>query len=322
MNLRIGAACATLAVAGSLHAAEKPCDRACLKSLVDNYVAALVAHDPSKVPLARDVKMVENIQRIKPGEGLWKTASAVPTTFRIYVPDPVAQQIGFLAVMEEDGKPIQLGLRLKLEAGKITEAEHVVVHRLNPANLPNLQTPRLPLVSTVPEPYRDSRSRLLYIGASYYDALDLNNGSLAPFADDCVRFENGGQSARKPVPAGPYEDSFAPFGALGCAKQLDTQVMAYITKIDNRRVWIADEENGLAFGLSHFHHAMDKTEWPTYGVPGVPFRKIDYKPFDLPALHIFKIWGGQIHEIEAIGFLAPYNSSTGWDESSTPLQQN
>lgn len=313
MKIRAVLVCVALAFSNSAFAADKPCDRACLKTLVDNYVAALVAHDPTNVPLARDVKMVENIQRIKPGEGLWKTASAPPTTFRIYVPDPVAQQVGYLAVMEEDGKPIQLGLRLKLEGGKITEAEHLVVHHLNPANLPNLQTPRLPLVSTVPEAYRDSRSRLLYIGASYYDALDLNNGSLAPFADDCVRFENGGQSARKPVPTGPSEDSFAPFGALGCARQLDTQVMAYITKIDNRRVWIADEETGLAFGLSHFHHAMDQTEWPTYGVPGVPFRKIDYKPFDLPAVHIFKIWGGQIHEIEAIGFLAPYNSSTGWD---------
>jgi hypothetical protein len=289
------------------------CDRDCLHELADDYVAALVAHDPARVPLARDVRMVENIQRIKPGEGLWKTASAVPTTFRIYVPDTVAQQVGYMAVLQEDGKPIQLALRLKYAAGKITEAEHVVVHSLREGNLANLQTPRQPLVTPVAEPWRDSRGRLLSIAASYYDALDLNNGSLAPFADDCVRFENGGQSARKPVPTGPGGDSFAPFGALGCAKQLDTQVMAYITSIDNRRVWIADEDTGLAFGLSQFRHAMDKTEWPTFGVPGVPFRKIDYKPFDLPAAHIFKIYGGQIHEIEALGFIAPYKAPTGWD---------
>jgi hypothetical protein len=90
--------------------------------------------------------------------------------------------------------------------------------------------------------------------------------------------------------------------------------MSYITAIDNRRVWIADEETGLAFGLSQFRHAMDKHEYPTLGVPGIEVRKLDYKPFDLPAVHIFKIWGGQIHEIEALGFLAPYNSPTGWDE--------
>lgn len=302
------------ALAGVAHAAiPGNCERECLKKLADDYVAALVAHDPARVPLARDVRMVENIQRIQPGEGLWKTVSAGPAAFRIYVPDPRAQQVGYMAVLQEGGKPIQLALRLKYLGGRITEAEHVVVHSLREANLANLQVPRQALVSSVPDDWRDSRGRVLAIAASYYDALDLNNGALAPFADDCVRFENGGQSARKPVPTGPSEDSFAPFGALGCAAQLDTQVMAYITRIDNRRVWIADEETGLAFGLSHFRHAMDKTEWPTFGVPGVPFRKIDYKPFDLPAAHIFKIYGGQIHEIEALGFIAPYESPTGWD---------
>ncbi len=26
----------------------------------------------------------------------------------------------------------------------------------------------------------------------------------------------------------------------------------------------------------------------------------------MPAIHIFKVWGGQIHEIEAVGWTAPY----------------
>lgn len=300
-------------VAPFAHAAVPICDRDCLNDLANRYVAALVAHDPSKAPLAKGVRIVENVHRIQPGEGLWKTASAAPTTFEIVVPDVVAQQVGVLAVMQEEGRPIQLGLRLKLENGKIVEAEHVVVHKLNENNLPNLQAPRRELVSAVDESWRDSRGRLLAIGASYYDALDLNNGSLAPFADDCVRFENGGQSVRKPVPTGPSDDDFAPFGAMSCAAQLDSQVMAYITSIDDRRVWIADEQNGLVFGLSHFRHAMDRQEIPVFGVPGVKTRKLPYKPFDLPAVHVFKIWGGKIHEIEAIGFLAPYNAPTGWE---------
>jgi hypothetical protein len=37
------------------------------------------------------------------------------------------------------------------------------------------------------------------------------------------------------------------------------------------------------------------------------------RAFDMPALHIFRIWGGQIHEIEAVGVTAPYNSPTGWE---------
>src|SRR5580692_2007087 len=107
-------------------AAPEPCNRDCLKDLVNSYLAALVAHDPSKVPLAAHVKFVENIKRLKPGEGLWKTASETPTTFAIYVPDPVSGQVGFLGMMKADGKPIELALRLKVRHGKIVEVEHLL----------------------------------------------------------------------------------------------------------------------------------------------------------------------------------------------------
>ncbi|HTK71042.1 MAG TPA: hypothetical protein VL331_00890 [Croceibacterium sp.] len=29
------------------------------------------------------------------------------------------------------------------------------------------------------------------------------------------------------------------------------------------------------------------------------------KPFDMPAIHIFNVGGGQIHEIESVGWTAP-----------------
>lgn len=315
MKTRGAAAVAALAViTGAASAADKTCDRTCLTGLADKYLAAMVAHDAGKTLLARDVKLVENVQRTKPGEGLWKTASAIPTDFKIYVPDPVAQQVGFIGLMQEEGKPILIGMRLKAQDGKIVEAEHVIARNLRENVMDHFKAPRAALTTAVSEPYRDSRGRLLYIAASYYDALDLNNGSLAPFADDCVRFENGIQTARNTVPAAPIPGQrISLFGALGCAKQLDTQLFEYINTIDNRRVWIADEENGLAFGLSHFRHKMDKKEFHTIGVPGQEVRKMDNAPFDLPAVHIFKIWGGQIHEIEALGFVAPYNSPTGWE---------
>jgi hypothetical protein len=316
--MRITTLAAAWAVIASFSAsastAEKSCDRNCLKSVADSYMAAMVAHDVKKAPLGRDMRLVENIKRIQPGEGLWKTASALATDFKIYVPDPVAQQVGFIGLMQEDGKPILLGLRLKVQDGKVVEAEHVIARNLRENVMDHFKAPRAALTAAVTEPYRDARGRLLYIGASYYDALDNNNGSLAPFADDCVRYENGIQTARNAVPAAPIPgQNVSPFGALGCAKQLDTQLFEYITTIDNRRVWIADEENGLAFGLSHFRHKMDKKEFRTIGVPGYEVRKMENAPFDLPAVHIFKIWGGQIHEIEALGFVAPYNSPTGWE---------
>ena len=73
------------------------CDRTCLDKMVDSYLAALVAHDPAGVPLAANVRFVENTVPMKPGHGLWKTASAIPSTFKIYVPDPSWNESGFWA---------------------------------------------------------------------------------------------------------------------------------------------------------------------------------------------------------------------------------
>src|SRR5277367_1668837 len=163
----------------STAASAAKCDRACLDQTVDAYIAAVVAHNPSLVKFASDVKFVENTVPMKPGEGLWKTASQGPTTFKIYVPDPVAQQVGLLCVMTEGGKPIQFGLRLKLENGKITEAEHVIARDLRETSLKNLQTPRPGLLATVPPAERMPREKMLEIGYSYYTALVSANGQAA-----------------------------------------------------------------------------------------------------------------------------------------------
>jgi hypothetical protein len=289
----------------------EPCDRTCLNARVDAYLAALVAHDPSRVALAPGAKFVENITAMKPGQGLWQTASAGPTTFKIYVPDPVSGQVGFIGVLKEADKPIQLALRLKVQGGVITEIEHLVARNLGERNLGNLATPRPALLTTVPEAQRSSREQLLRIGASYYDALDNNDGKAAPFADDCVRHENGMQTSTNRQPSG--QGGMAALGVLGCSAQLDTGTFAYIDSIDHRRVEIADMETGLVFGLSHFHHSMRQKFVTIKGVPGVEKVDLNIDAFDLPAAHIFRVVGGTIHEIEAMGFTAPYNSKTGWE---------
>jgi hypothetical protein len=287
-----------------------PCGRACLVKLVDSYLAAVVAHDPSQVKLSPDVKFVENTVPMKPGEGLWKTASGAPTTFKIYVPDPVSEEVGFLGVMQEDSKPIELGLRLKVRNGQISEGEHLIARNLGDRSLANLQTPRPGLLATVPPDQRVPRDQMLRIGLSYYDALVNSDGKAAPFADDCVRRENGFQTTGNPPPATPGRGTM---GAMGCAAQLDTRAMSYIKRIEPRRVEIADPDTGLVFGLSQFRHPMEEKTLTIVGVPGVDHVDMNFKPFDLPAAHIFKISGGKIHEIEAMGFMMPYNAKTGWE---------
>jgi len=288
------------------------CDRACLNKLVDTYLAAVVAHDPARAAIAANAKFVENTVPMKPGEGLWKTASEVPTTFKIYVPDPIAGQVGFIGMMKENDKPIQLGLRLKVRNGQIIEAEHLVARNLSAGSLANLKTPRPGLLTTVPVAERVSREEMLKIGTSYYEALVTSNGDAAPFADDCVRRENGMQTTGNP-PA-PGRGAIGIAGAMGCHDQLNTRVMSYIKRIEPRRVEIADVETGLVFGLSQFRHPMEEKKLKIVGIPGVETMDMNFNPFDLPAAHIYKIRGGKIHEIEAMGFVMPYNSKTGWEE--------
>ena len=40
---------------------------------MDQYLAALLIHDPSGLPVAADAKMTENTKPTTLGEGLWKT---------------------------------------------------------------------------------------------------------------------------------------------------------------------------------------------------------------------------------------------------------
>ncbi len=318
MGKLFAAAVLLASVAGmpSVASAAAACDRACLEGVVDSYLAALVAHDPSKVPIAPSAKFVENTVPKKPGEGLWKSASALPTTFKIYVPDPTAQQVGFIGVMSQDGKPIELGLRLQLHAGQIVQMEHLIAGNLPERSLQNLQAPRPGLLATVSSAERTPHAQLLTIGASYYEALVSADSNDAPFADDCLRRENGMQTTSNPPPATPGPGTI---GAMSCGPQLKTHRFDYIKRIEPRRVWIADVQTGLVFGLSQFRHPMQEAAVAIIGVPGVkevPLAGRDgqpIKPFDMPAAHIFKVRGGKIHEIEAMGFTEAYESKTGWE---------
>jgi len=306
-------------MAGMAPAADAMLDRAALLKLADAYLAAVVAHDPGKVPLASDVKIVENVKRISTGEGIWKTASGGPTEFKIVAADPVLQEVGGLVVMQNDGKAVQFGFRLKVVNRRIVEAEHLVVAVRDPGN-PNLQKARPAFPLEIPDEYADSHGRMLHIAKSYYDALDNNNGHLAPFAPDCERHENGMRTAPS---GGPTLGNTAPGAAArppglqgmqDCTSQMDSGVFQYITTIDDRRVLVADTVTGVAIGFSHFHHPMTEKK---FRITGNPDRQesdmTNQKPFDMPAMHVFKIWGGQLHEIEAIGIMAPLNSPTGWE---------
>ena len=321
------------------------CDRQCLIDAADAYVAAIAAHDPGQVPLADDIVFVENVTKMQPGEGLWQSAVTAPDSFAVHVPDEINQSVGYLAMMtymasppapqglspeEREAfaasnvpveQPVIIAFRLQFnDSGEISEAEHLL-SGVREAQLINLQTPRPGIFTEIPEAQRKPHAELIAIGASYYDALDDNNGELMPFAPDCERHENGMITASgTPAPAAPAIPGAAPTPAVArdCREQLNSGTFQYIDRIENRRVFAADPQTGLVMGLSHFRHPMDNLPYEVTNLDGSTSERnsanMNFAPFDLPAAHIFKIGAdGQVHEIEAMGFTAVYNSPTGWE---------
>ncbi len=69
------------------------CDRACLNGIVDQYLAAMVAHDPSHLPLAKEVKFTEDGVPLKLGDGLWATASGLGS-YKVYFAEPETGGVG------------------------------------------------------------------------------------------------------------------------------------------------------------------------------------------------------------------------------------
>jgi hypothetical protein len=309
--------------AGCSPASEFGCDRECLVDAADRYLDALADRDAAAAGLAGDVRFVENVEALESGQGLWATAADVSADYRIVVPDPVTGEVGLMTLVERQTNTgnvrALLAARLRLDGGAITEAEHLVADLTEEADLSLLESPRPNFVAVVSENERMPRETMASIAAAYYEALNLSDGSLAPFADDCERQENG------MITAAHYlaPESFAsvdvdgrspPPVARDCVGQMDSRRFAYIDSIDNRRVFAIDPVQGLAMGLSHFRQSMSRGPHRMIAANGSEVMWDEQRePYDLPAAHIFRITDGQIHEVEAVGIFIPFGSPTGWE---------
>jgi hypothetical protein len=290
-------------------------DREDLVALMDQYLEALAAHDPSAVPLADDVKLVENTEVTAIGKGLWETATGGPAAFRIDVADPAAGQVGFMGVIEENRNPTIAAVRLKVKGGRIAEIDHLVVHSDGRPLHPNMSEARPAFLEPVAPSEHVPREKMLEIANLYYEAIVQDNGRVAPFADECQRRENGGITAndQTQTPEEAAKDDFSVFRKMTCSDQLSTGVMSYITDINRRRLLAVDEKKGLVFAFSMFVHDGEPKVMKITGVPGITERPNNWGPFDLPAAHVFKIKSGKIYEIEAIGYIARHGIQNGWE---------
>ena len=183
------------------------CDRACLKDTMTKYLAALVAQDPSKAPLAPNLRFTEDSKDLKAGEGLWKLATKLGDYRQDFI-DVKQQVVLSHAIVEESGKPAFFTARLKISKGKITEAETLVTHPTE-RMAPRAEFITRPGMELPPPAGKQSKREDLIRIADYYPR-GLTIGGFdkvdAPFAPNAYRIENGsvmaGEGCGRGTPSG------------------------------------------------------------------------------------------------------------------------
>ena len=298
----------------AVHAADA-CERSCLQGYVDRYLAALVAHDPGPLPWALGARFTENGQELRLGDGLWGTASA-PGRYRLYVADPEDGQVGFIGTVFENGTPVLLALRLKVEDQTISEVETIVARGQFIATLPSAGQaveahgqPRPQFLRSVPEQERLSRAELVRIANAYFTGLAANSGrNTAPFAASCERLENGTQTTHNPQPGTVGPDILA----MSCDAQQKSGYFSFVTRIRERRFPVVDRERGLVLALAFFEHAGRTQELRLTSGEVVPSPV--RSPSTLEIAELFQIDRGLIDQIEAVLNSVPYGmTSDAWD---------
>jgi hypothetical protein len=265
------------------------CDRACLTDIMTRYLNAMVAHDPSAVPLAANVKFTEDGKVLKPGDGAWKTMSKL-RPYRLDFIDVPQGVAAVHTVLEENGAPILFTARLKVVDRRITEIESIVVKNREEGALwaPDNLTEPTALMRYMPTPAeRMPRAQMIEIAARYPAGLKIGSfeKSDVPFAPNAYRFENGVRMA------GPG----CTFQPPSC-ENMRTQRIPTLAGLTQRLVAV-DEEMGVVLF------------WMNFGpnsLPGAGGRA-------LVTFEAFKVYGGMVHAAEAIFEGQPSGGSSGWD---------
>jgi len=278
------------------------CSRESLRGLVDQYFAALSAHDPSGLPLAPNVRSTENGVELAVGKGLWKTAgkpllrrvlvdtrqcgahasAVLEETFSSATVGPLNAFSGTKPLPAEGAvRPILFGVRLRVEGGRISEIESIVAREREFAFDTDgaLATKDQDWESLLPPEERSSRLAMVAAADDYFGMFAAAPVVHTPFASPCDRWENG-MFATAGGTALPGED-----GKAAPMRPHDCSPKGLVISNHGPRRFLVDVEAGLVVAFVHFAGS-------------------------LPDFHVFKMRDGKVERINAV--VGPRSTSTGW----------
>ena len=285
------------------------CDRACLIGFLHKYMDALVAKDPSKAPVARNVVFTENNVVMPLGEGLWGSISGASKD-GLEVADTAQGQAVWFGLVQEHGVQAYYGMRLKVAGGKITEVETLVVRNLGlpaPFGDPAKYTHDKAFWEPLPPEQRRGRERLRAVADSYFNTVEVNDGVVfAPFDLDCGRTENGITTT---APGGTGSSNIA----QGCEPQFRLGIYRINKRVRERRYFLIDEERGVVVNTTFFDHANSFDKYQT--TDGKTMNTLLKWPNSISIFEAFKIRDGKIWRIEALFTYVPYFMHNPWAQA-------
>jgi len=264
------------------------CDRECLRSTMTTFLYSLLRHDASRLPIADDLRVTEDgIEKPLADLGLLRTVTRLHG-YRQDILDERGGIAGAHVVVEENGAPVLLVVRLKVMDGEVDEIETVATRSRSEGLIFNIDGLSAPSEEMNYAPRLEQlASRENAIEAALHYPSGLNAATTfaavnAPFAPNAYRYENG------QIMAGP-DCTFAP----GC-QDISTQSLAIFERLGDvtTRVIGVDERLGIvwlrmAWGVRQ-EGGDQLTVWET-----------------------FKVYDGQIHAVEAFMKILPVELRAG-----------
>lgn len=261
------------------------CDRSCLSGLMTQFIDALVAHDPSPLPLADDFRYTEDSRNAMLGEGIWQSVTANGGFRQDYI--DLRQQVAAAHVLLLEGEvQVLYSVLLHVENRQIAGIESLV-QRVQAGGFfqpTELGAPIRGMNDPVPAGGRQSREEMIRIALTYPEGLRVGNftDGGTPFADGAYRVENGVITADQTDPR---------------RRMYEQNIIVHPGIITS--VAAVDEENGIVLLWMNFGHTGD-----SYGVGNA-----------LVTFEAFKVWGGEIQSVLAFFKGLPISTARFWPSS-------
>lgn len=289
--------------------------RAYMEGMIDEYLAAVLAHNPRKCPLADDVVFVENQQVLPVGDAGWKNLNGFGS-YKHYFCDFEMNQVGLIANALENGKGCVYVLRLKIDNGKISQIDQWISR--DPKGFENYEkigSPDPVWLEPIPLAQRQSREALAMNAFMYFEALQRNDGSgIYPFRPDCERIEHGRPTVNQKVNSGyGHSDVATRFVTMPAKAQYEYGLMAFVTRIRDRQYPVVDVERGALMGqgtydfdgaLEKIHFIKDDIDWT---IP--PYFRTARSHM---ATEAFKVINGSFRYIEMTFLEVPFGTREHW----------